>query len=190
MPPTVLKLDPIATLDNEAQFLKLCEANPHLRLERDAQGALVVMPPTGGEGSRWEGLVFLQLGKWNEQTDAGVAFPSTAMFRLPSGPWRCPDAAWIPRARWEALRPEERRGFLPLAPDFVIEVRSPSDGRHDVEVRIGEWVAAGVRLAWFLDPVEETATIYWPGQPPRVLPLSGELRGDPLLPGFVFRWHA
>jgi Uma2 family endonuclease len=111
MPPTVLNLDPITKLDDEAQFIRLSKANPHLRLERDASGALVVMPPTGGEGSRREVGPLAALHMWNEQTGLGVVFGSSGMFKLPTGSWRCPDAAWIPRARWAALTPEERSGF-------------------------------------------------------------------------------
>jgi Uma2 family endonuclease len=189
VPPTVLNLEPITKLDDEAQFIRLSKANPHLRLERDARGALVVMAPSGGEGSRREVGPLTALDGWNERTGLGVVFGPSAMFKLPTGPWRCPDAAWIPRARWEALTPEERRGFLPLGPDFVIEVRSPSDSRAELETRMEEWMAAGARLAWLLDPDEGTATVYWPGRPPEVLPLTSDLRGDPVLPGFVFRWR-
>jgi Uma2 family endonuclease len=186
---TVLNLHPITTLDDEEQFIRLCEANPHLRLERDATGALVVMPPSGGEGSRREVGPVAALYAWNEQAARGIVVGPTAMFKLPTGPWRCPDAAWISKARWEALTPAQQRGVVPLAPDFVIEVRSPSDTRRELEARMHEWIDAGVRLAWLVDPDEGTATVFRPGQPPRELALATELSGDPELPGLTFRWR-
>ena len=189
MAATVLNLAPIATLDDEAQFIKLCEANPHLRLERDASGALVVMPPSGSEGSRREVGPLSALDVWNERTGLGVVLGPTVMVKLPTGPWRCPDAAWVVRARWESLTASQRRGLLPLAPDFVIEVRSPSDTRPELEARVPEWIDAGVRLAWLLDPDDGLAIVFRPGEPPREAPLSAELEGDPLLPGFRFRWR-
>lgn len=189
MSSTVLNLHPIATLDDEEQFIKLCQANPHLRLERDATGALVVMPPSGGEGSRRELGPAAALYAWNERMGLGIAVGPTAMFKLPTGPWRCPDAAWISKARWEALTPEQQRGFLPLAPDFVIEVRSPSDSRRELEARMQEWIDAGVRLAWLIDPDEGTATVFRPRRAPEQAPLATELTGDPELSGLTFRWR-
>ncbi len=189
MSSTVLNPKPIAPLDDEAQFIKLCKANPHLRLERDAAGALVVMPPSGGEGSRRELGPAAALYDWNERTGLGIAVGPTAMFKLPTGPWRCPDAAWISKQRWQSLTPDEQRGFLPLAPDFVIEVRSPSDNRWELEARMQEWIAAGVRLAWLLDPDEESATISRHQQIAELVPLASQLSGDPVLAGFAFQWR-
>jgi Uma2 family endonuclease len=189
MSATVLNLAPIATLDDEEQFIKLCEANPHLRLERDATGALVVMPPSGGEGSRREVDPLVDLGAWNRRAELGIVLGPTAMFKLPTGPWRCPDAAWIARERWESLTPREQRGFLPLAPDFVIEVRSPSDSRTELEGRVLGWIEAGVRLAWLLDPDERIAMVFRQGGAHEEVPLGTELSGDPVLPGFRVRWR-
>ena len=189
MSSTVLNLAPITILDDEEQFIKLCEANPHVRLERDANGALVVMPPSSLEGSRREVGPLAALYDWNERTGLGVVLGPTVMVKLPTGPWRCPDAAWISSSRWELLTPQQRRGFAPLAPDFVIEVRSPSDTRSELEQRVHEWIEAGVRLAWLLDPDDGTAMIFRQGTAPEEVPPSAELTGDPVLAAFTFRWR-
>ncbi len=179
VPATVLNLESITKLDDEAQFIRLSKANPHLRLERDRNGALVIMPPSGFEGSRREVGPLVALDEWNERTRLGVVLGPTVMFKLPIGPWRCPDAAWVSRSTAAGLSAEERRGFPPVAPDFVIEVRSPSDTRRELEARMEEWMEAGGRLAWLLDPDEGTATVYQSGGSHEVLrsrAISGAIR--------------
>ena len=121
-----LNLHPVAQLTQDA-FKSLCEANPEARVERTATGELVIMSPTSGETGRRNLNILMQLGVWNQQTGLGVAFDSSTMFQLPNGAFRSPDAAWVELSRWEALTLEERESFCPLCPDFVVELRSPSD---------------------------------------------------------------
>ncbi|MGD1930768.1 MAG: Uma2 family endonuclease [Leptolyngbyaceae cyanobacterium] len=121
-----LNLHPVAQLTQDA-FKSLCEANLEARLERTATGELVIMSPTSGETGRRNLNILMQLGVWNQQTGLGVAFDSSTMFQLPNGAFRSPDAAWVELSRWEALTLEERESFCPLCPDFVVELRSPSD---------------------------------------------------------------
>ena len=133
-------------------FYDLCQANPDLRLERTATGALIIMPPIGGEGSKREADLTTDLNLWNRQTQLGVVFSPSAGFKLPNGADRSPDAAWVTRERWEALTPQQRRKFPPLAPDFVIELRSASDSLHPLQEKMQEYQANGVRLGWLINP--------------------------------------
>ena len=121
-----LNLDPIINLTSE-QFYQLCQANPDLKLERNTNGELIVMPPTGGETGKRNSKINLQLGIWNERTQLGEVFDSSTGFTLPNKADRSPDAAWVEKSRWEALTAEDRERFIPLCPDFVIELISPND---------------------------------------------------------------
>jgi len=178
-------------LDDEAEFVAFCEAHPEWRFERDPAGALVIMPPVGMEGGRREVGPLAALYAWNKQAGSlGVVVSSQTVFRLPGGGWRSPDAAWVARPRAEALSAEQRRGFPPIAPDFVIEIQSPSDRRSDLLAKMEEYTRCGVRLAWLLDPEQtQTARIYRSAGPAEELPLTQTLSGEDVLPGFVYRWE-
>jgi Uma2 family endonuclease len=126
-----LKLEPVINLSAE-QFTQLCFANPDAKLELTGAGELVVMSPTGGESGISNIELSCQLQVWVKQDGTGVAFDSSTMFKLPSGAFRSPDACWIERSRWESLTDQQRLGFPPIAPDFVVELRSPSDSLKDL----------------------------------------------------------
>jgi Uma2 family endonuclease len=123
---TAIDLTPVLQLSRE-QFYELCKANPEAKLERSATGELIVMSPTGGETGRQNAHLITQLYNWNAQTELGVVFDSSTGFALPNNADRSPDVAWIKLERWQRLTPKERRGFIPLCPDFVIELLSYSD---------------------------------------------------------------
>jgi Uma2 family endonuclease len=178
----------VGHLDDEV-LLQLAEDNPHLVLERDSAGRLVVTPPLGGESARREVELASRLAAWNRQTQAGVTFSSQVLFRLPSGALRGPDASWVSADRWQVLSPAEREGFPPLAPDFAVEIRSPSNPRPMLEAKMTEYSHAGVRLGWLLDPIADTATVYRVGGTVTTYPLTLPLSGEDVLPGFVFRWE-
>ncbi len=115
---------------NQSQFESLAQANRDLRLERTAVGELIVNPPTGGESGKRNLSISTQLGNWFEAYEQlGEAFDSSTGFKLPNGADRSPDASWVSRERWESLTPQQRKGFVPLCPDFVIELRSESDSQ-------------------------------------------------------------
>ena len=122
----VLRLRPVIELSGE-QLLELSSLNDDLRLELTAEGELIVMTPSGGESSRRKLELTVQLGIWTRRDGTGVAFDSSGGFILPNGAIRSPDASWVERSRYEALTPEQREKYLPLCPEFVIELRSPSD---------------------------------------------------------------
>jgi len=182
--PLVLRLKPVVDLSDD-QLLALCAINHELRIERNARGELLLMSPAGGDTSQEEGEITRQVGNWAKRDGTGVFFSPSGGFRLPNGAVRAADAAWVRRSRWEAIPPEERKKFVPLCPDFVIELRSPSDRLRDLLDKMEEWIANGAQLGWLLDPEPRHVYIYRPDQPVERRENPDTLSGDPLLPGFV-----
>ncbi len=183
MTAVTLNLDSIAHLTHD-QFRELCRENRDIRLELTAKGELIVMPPTGWESGRRNSNLNLDLGLWNRQTGMGVVFDSSTGFILPSGAIRSPDAAWVASERLTALNPEPE-GFLPLAPDFVIELRSASDRLRPLQDKMQEYIDNGVRLGWLLNPKDRAVEIYRMGKGMEVLQSPTEVSGEEVLPGFV-----
>ncbi|MBD1913479.1 MULTISPECIES: Uma2 family endonuclease [unclassified Leptolyngbya] len=179
-----LKLDSIVRLTDE-QFYQLCQDNPELKLERTATGALVIMSPTGGETGKRNSDLNLELGLWNRRTWLGVVFDSSTGFKLPNGADRSPDAAWISQERWDRLTPEQRKRFLPLCPDFLIELLSPTDTWEAGEAKMREYQENGNALGWLIDPATRRVAIYRLGQPMEILESPASLSGEDVLPEFV-----
>ena len=179
-----ITLDPIGTLTDEA-FYQLCRANPDVRFERSAKGELIIMSPTGGESGRRNAEIAIDLGLWNRQTQLGYTFDSSTCFKLPNGAERSPDAAWIARDRWEALGLDDRENFPPIAPDFVIELRSATDNLATLQAKMQEYQDNGVRLGWLINPQDQQVEIYRAGQSIEHLQAPLQLSGETVLPGFV-----
>jgi Uma2 family endonuclease len=156
-----------------------------MSFERNASGELVIMTPAGSESSRRNLEVSRQMANWSKQDGTGIAFDSSGGFWLPNGAMRSPDAAWIRRERWEALSNDERKKFAPLAPDFVVELRSETDRLSQLRVKMQEYVDNGVRLGWLIDPIDRRVEIYRPGQAPTIVDAPTQVTGDPELPGFT-----
>jgi len=182
--PLELNLYPMPDV-SEDEFFELCQANPELRLERTAKGEILIMPPEGGTSGHGNAVLISEVHGWAKRDASGVAFSSSAGFRLPNGATRSPDAAWVLRNRLAQLTDEEKRKFLPLGPDFVIELRSPTDRLRDLRDKMEEYIANGARLGWLIDPDTRTVYVYRPGQPAECLDNPSEVAGDPELPGFV-----
>ncbi len=179
-----LNLTSILSLTDEA-FSEICRANPEIKFERTAKGNLVVMPPTGGETGNRNIKLSARLENWAERDGSGLAFDSSTMFQLPNGAYRSPDAAWIVMERWLALTAEERAGFPPICPDFVVELRSRSDSLKSVQDKMQEYMDNGVRLGWLIDPQGKQVEVYRQGQEKEILLAPTSLSGEQLLPGFV-----
>lgn len=171
----------------DEQFYQLCISNPEITLERTAKGVLLIRSPVGGESGNREMEFGADLTVWNRQTKLGKVFSSSTIFHLPGGGSRSPDAAWIELARWEALTPEQRQKFPPIAPDFIIELRSRSDSLKTLQEKMQEYMDSGVRLGWMFDPQNQQVAIYRPGQEIEVRDLPTELSGEEVLPGFVLQ---
>jgi Uma2 family endonuclease len=176
---------PAGTLDwSEEEFFQFCQANRDLRIERSAEGEIIVMPPAGGYSGFESGEVFGQLRAWAIKDRSGIAFDSSTGFRLPNGGMRSPDAAWVQLSRLEKLSPREKEQFIPLCPDFVIEVASPSDKVSDLRAKMQEYVRAGLRLGWLILPASKEVEVYSPATEVQILTSPDAVTGDPVLPGF------
>ncbi len=180
--PLTLNLDTVNLSDE--QFYQLCQNNRELKFERTAEGKLIIMSPVGGESGNREAELIIDLGVWNRQTQLGYTFSSSTIFKLPNGADRSPDAAWIRKERWEALTPSQRRKIPPIAPDFVIELRSATDDLETLREKMREYMDAGVQLAWLINPQQQQVEIYRPGQDVEVRNLPTELSGENVLPEF------
>ncbi len=184
IPPVVLHTRPALDMDEE-QFFEFCRLNREWRIERTADGDLEITPPTGGETGNRNLKIALQLGQWTERDGTGVAFDSSTGFVLPNGATRSPDASWVRRERLQTLSAEQKSKFPPLSPDFVVELRSPSDPLSTVEAKLREYIENGARLGWLIDPETRRAHIYRSNEPVQDLEDPDSLSGDPVLPGFV-----
>ncbi|MBD2312493.1 Uma2 family endonuclease [Desertifilum sp. FACHB-1129] len=180
--PLILNLDTVHLTDE--QFYQLCQNNRDLSFERTTRGELIVMPPVGGDSGSREADLIADLVIWNRQTNLGYTFSSSTVFKLPNGADRSPDAAWIQRERYSALTPEQRRKFPPIAPDFVIELRSATDDLQTLRSKMREYMDAGVRLGWLINPQQQQVEIYRPGEEVEVRNLPTELSGENVLQGF------
>ncbi|MBC8081780.1 MAG: Uma2 family endonuclease [Hymenobacter sp.] len=177
---------PVLARLTDEEFFDLCQHNPLLRLERNADHEIIFMPPAGTESSLKCGEVFFQLTLWNRQTQLGYVFESSAGFTLPDGSVRSPDASWVPKAAYDALTEEQRLRFAPVCPPFVVEVRSPSDGLTPLRRKMETYLANGVEVGFLLDPTAETATIYRRGQEPEEInSFDATLSAEPALSGFA-----
>ena len=185
--PLVLHFGEALVRLSDDEFFRFCQLHRDLRFERTRNGDLIIMPPTGGETGRRNTSLTVQLANWSDTDGTGVTFDSSTGFRLPLGGDRSPDASWIRRERWDALTAEQRKRFPPLAPDFVIELRSESDTLDDLKAKMSEYIENGVRLGWLLDPSTRIAWVYTGDGKITQVDAPESLSGDPVLPGFVLR---
>jgi Uma2 family endonuclease len=182
-PPLVVHFQPVLNLTDD-QLYEFSQINRDLRIERNAQGELIIMPPTGGQTSQRNAEITMQLGQWAKSNGEGATFDSSGGFRLANGAVRSPDAAWVKLSRLSALTAEERQKFLPLCPEFVIELRSPTDSLDVLREKMREYIDNGAQLAWLIDPEQKRVYIYRPGEPVEELEQPEKISGQPLLSGF------
>ncbi|MEM7063519.1 MAG: Uma2 family endonuclease [Cyanobacteria bacterium P01_B01_bin.77] len=173
----------LTTLSDQ-QFYELCRAHPDVKFERTPGGYLLLMPPTGGETGNRNSEVNADFVIWNRQARLGKVFDSSTCFRLPGGGDRSPDVAWVLQERWDMLSPEEREKFPPLAPDFVLELMSPSDTLPETQAKMQEYIDSGVRLGWLINRKQRRVWIYRSGMDTQLLENPATLSGDDVLPGF------
>lgn len=166
------------------QYLAFIEANPDLRIERTATGEVIVLPPASSRTSAQNFEINGQLANWARENGSGIGFGPDSGYDLPNGANRGPDASWVLKSRLELLTEEEKQVFLPFAPDFAVELRSPSDRLRTVREKMHEYIANGTRLAWLIDPKTRTVYVYRPGAGEVVLENPTSVSGDPELPGF------
>lgn len=179
-----LNLNPIIQLSGE-QFYQLCRENPDLKLERNAKGELIIMPPTGGETGRKNANLNLQVGLWNEETQLGEVFDSSTGFTLPNKADRSPDVSWVEKSRWGTLTPEQREKFIPLCSDFLIELLSPSDNLKLAQEKMQEYIENGCRLGLLINRKSRQVEIYRSHQQTEILNSPDTVYCEEVLPGFV-----
>ena len=167
------------------QFIQLAEVNREIRLERTAKGELILNPPTGSETGKHNLSIAAQLWLWNQRTGLGVAFDSSTGFHLPNGANRSPDAAWVAQEKWDSLTSQEKEGFAPISPDFVIELRSKSDSLKPLQSKMREYLENQTLLGWLIDRKNQRVEIYRQGQEVEILDKSQQLLGENVLAGFV-----
>src|SRR5689334_22234509 len=170
---------------NDDEFYAFCQRYPNFRIERTAKGEVIIRPPTGGETSYRNSDLNYQLARWTKRDKRGIAFESNVEFILPSGAARSPDASWVLRSRLDKLTKSQKRKFLRLCPDFVVELTSPTDRLKQVKTKMREWMENGAQLAWLLDPDRTTAYIYRPGHEPEERVDPPKLAGESPVKGFT-----
>lgn len=170
---------------NEEQFFQICQNNRDLRIERNQGQELVIMPPTGGETSDQNSELNFQLRLWNKQYKLGKVFESSGGFILGNGANRSPDASWIPLEKWNQLTSQQRQRFLPLSPDFVVKLRSPSDNWKSLQAKMKEYIDNGTKLGWLIDPQNRQVEIYRPETETEILYNPHTLSGEDVLPNFI-----
>lgn len=182
----ILDLRPNLELTDE-QFEQICQRNPDLKFERTVGRKLVIGALTGGNTGRRNLKLTGQLWAWLESSGMGEGFDSSTGFRLPNGAIRSPDLAWIRADRWQQLTPEQQQRIVPLCPDFVVGLRSPSDDIEDLRAKMQEYLDNGLELGWLLDPETRLVEIYRLEQPVQQLEAPDTLSGETVLPGFVLK---
>ena len=157
--PLIMHLNPALEL-NADTFFSIAQLNKDLRLELSAEGDLIVMPPAGGNTSSRNAELTFQFASWNRQERRGKVFDSSGGFRLPNGAVRSPDVSWVSREKLEGLTDAQMDKFLPLCPEFVLELRSPTDRLEVVREKMQEYMENGAELGWLIDPQERRVYIY------------------------------
>ena len=170
------------------QFDQLASIEQLARLELTKTGELIIMSPTGEAGAKNFNL-YIDLGIWNRRTRLGKAFDSSTVFILPNGARKSPDVSWVRLELWDSLTPQEKRGFPPLVPDFVVELVSPSDLKNqryeDLQAKMQEYLNNGVKLGWLIEPSRKTVEIYRSQQQVEIFNNPQTLSGEDVLPGFT-----
>jgi Uma2 family endonuclease len=185
--PLVLCLGPLRHRMTDEEFFEFCHANADLRIERTSEGDLILMSPAGGKTGNRNLKLAVRLGSWAEADGTGMAFDSSTGFILPNGAERSPDAAWVSQARWDQLTEKQQESFPPLCPDFVVELRSPTDDLNDQQAKMDEYLANGAQLGWLIDPFEKKVYVYRCGEAVACLDHPDSVSGEPVLRGFTLQ---
>lgn len=182
-PPRVLDFSPYPLTDE--QFERLCRNHRDLKFELSSKGELIVVAPTSPESGWKNTKLTSKTDIWSEADGTGIVFDSSTMFTLPNGAKRSPDVSWMPMVKWDTLSPSERSKFAHVVPDFVIELRSPTDNLSELEEKMTEYIENGVRLGWLIDPIEKQVSIYRANGEVDVLDDPESVSGEEVLPGFA-----
>lgn len=183
MTPIIMNCDVLQLTDD--QFFELCQNNRDVRIERNSKGDLVIMSPVGGESGNRNARLTQQLLNWSDSNKTGIAFDSSTGYKLPNNAIRSPDASWIPLTKWNQLTSQEKEKFLPLCPDFVVELMSPSDSLSNTQMKMKEYVENGIKLGWLINRKTRQVEIYRQGKDVEILENPNYLLGEDVLIDFV-----
>jgi Uma2 family endonuclease len=181
--PILLKINTKEWTDDE--YFDFCQRNQDLQIETDKNGDLILMPPTGAETGDKNSELNMQLRIWAKKDGKGKTFDSNTEFKLPNGAKKSPDASWILKDRYDALTQNEREGFPPICPDFVVELRSKSDRLKPIQEKMAEFIENGVRLGWLIDPYKKQVHIYRTSGEIEILENPKTVSGEDVLEGFI-----
>ncbi len=183
--PIVINFRELLNEISDDRFESFCRQNPDVEIEMTKEGELVIMPPTGGTTGNRNFSLIGYFFNWLEKDQSGIGFDSSTVFKLPNGAKRSPDLSWIKNEHWEALTEKEREKFPPLCPDFVVELRSPSDSLRNLQDKMSEYIENGAALGWLIDPMEKTVHVYRPNEEVEILENPKQVGGEPLLKKFA-----
>ena len=171
---------------SDEQFYQLCRGHPEIHFERSSSGKLIIQPPVGGVVSNRNFNLIGQLGIWvDRHPELGIGFDSSTCFKLLSGADRAPDGAWVSIDRWNALTPEQQEKFPPLAPDFVIELRSRTDNLETLQSKMLEYQSNGVLLGVLINPQDKQVELYRSNGAVEVVTNPTDVDCSAVLPGFA-----
>lgn len=169
----------------DKELMQLSSQNPELRFERNADGTLSTMPPTGKISGNRELKAGAYLFAFVDQNDLGEVFSSSTGFILPNGALRSPDAAFIARSRlpegWDVGEDE----FCEIVPDVAIEIRSKTDNLTQLQEKMEEYIENGVKLGWLIDRANRRAFVYRADGSITQYRENATLEGEDVIPRFT-----
>jgi len=183
-PTLLVHMRPVFEMDDD-MFAEFCRINRDLRIEMTAEGNLIIMSPTGGRTGNRNAKLTQQVANWADTNDTGVSFDSSTLFKLPDGAKRSPDVSWVRREKLQQLTDEQKDKFLPLCPDFVIELRSASDSLVELQEKMGAYIKNGAQLGWLIDPQQRRVFVYRADNSVERMDNPNAITGEPLLSGFT-----
>jgi len=169
---------------DEGEYFEFCARNPELRIERNARGEIIIMPPAGAETAFRNSDLTAQLAMWSRRDGRGRAFDSNVEYILPNGAALSPDASWVLSSRLEHFSKEQKKRFLPLCPDFVVELISPTDRLPRAREKMRQWIDNGAALGWLIDADRRTVYVYRPAREPEELVNIDHVNGEGIVEGF------
>ncbi len=168
----------------ERQFENLCKNHRDVKFELNKKGDLLIMPPTNPEAGWKNSDLTTDVNNWSRKDKTGIVFDSSTMFTLPNGAKRSPDVSWMTKKKYDGLSDDEKKTFSKIVPDFVIELRSPTDNLKPIQNKMAEYVENGVKLGWLIDPNEKQVHVYRANGEIEILDNPETVSGEDVLKGF------
>ncbi len=166
------------------ELWEFCRRNDEMRIEMTKEGDVIIMLRTGSETGDRNAEITTQLRVWAKKDGRGKTYASSTDFKLPDGATVSPDASWVRAERLEQFTAKERERFLPLCPDFVLELRSASDSLKSSQKKMEEYMENGARLGWLIDPKAKKVYVYRPNEKTKILGNPKTVSGEDVLENF------